>query len=32
LEENAPGPIFEGIVNCITEAPTCDEAIACVPL
>ena len=32
LKENAPAPIFQGIVNCITEAPTCEDAIACVPL
>ena len=32
LEENAPGPIFQSIINCITEAPTCEDAIDCVPL
>jgi subtilisin family serine protease len=32
LHENAPGAIFQSITNCITEAATCDDAIACVPL
>lgn len=32
LHENAPSVIFQSITNCITEAATCDDAIACVPL
>lgn len=32
LHENAPGAIFQSIIQCVSNALSCDEAIACVPL